>query len=777
MSTRYDTNDVVEELDQISPKELFISRTSSLASSEEFLVGLKATMFRMTSGDPDSLIGLLKIGSDRILSLAADAAEALLELDSLLGTAKVAPSTMDQSAIESIIDLFESTKEGTYTRRTRALDEIRIQIDNLIQTAERSGSFELFAKDPSEVRATILADLNVIEDALETIVPLQSSFIGLLSSNFNSGGYTYAVEDQADLIVRRLQDYSDKGGLNVSRSIIAAGVGLALMEERVSVRNPLLPKYQGVVSVNDGAPAKLVSELSVPNTTGSSVVQNMEVDGIAGIIDAKPSLPPVMRVVPFTSYEVSPGNHASLFTYAAGGKIKMVIDNTVLSGVAAAITDLSDLATEIEDLDPVNISTSVVGDIIEITLLNSYSNASRIAFFNSSSPGGGETDINVDFGLTFDRYGNVQGTDVEDIEVTVFTNNPIVEVEQTVFHRREADTPGLSGGKTTLLVPSSLSKPFNMVEVFPDDANGIPGAKYYIEDDSGGVITLDQEILRPFDGVTLSASTSTPVTFTVFKDAIAVSSPSAVYGETSVEVFSPNNFKFEALISTGVHDTITLQDTLAEGSPVRIGDLIVDNTTIEALLGAVAGISGNSIVLQIFDTTLSTDDIKIYALGSFTYRGLAASFTDLVVESETLPGVVDFRNKVGVVMSSGTSRYLVSEIVSKYLSFLTNIQVTHSQFSASIPSSLTNFLKRLAESRLTVVQRKLEDLDLTGFYALTTAELSDTETLTRLMDEMSDTLGGTEEIIEVYEDRTIFDRDFVPDTEIFEYPNNEEEIE
>ena len=287
--------------------------------------------------------------------------------------------------------------------------------------------------------------------------------------------------------------------------------------------------------------------------------------------------------------------------------------------------------------------------------------------------------MNADFGLTFAKYGDAQGVNntLSDVSFTGFVGaEPSLTSTGEVILNGFAVTPGTAAGPvSTFTVPSDVTVQFgDILRVRPDTAAGILGGEYLVSSQLGDVISLAQEIHGKFDGTTLDSPTAHEVTIDILRDNLVVTSPSSTYGVTRVEYLSTDSFAWNAVSDDGVHNTVTLTDTLNLGSPVRVGDVVCENTGAEARIGTVAGIEGGSIVLSLDDKTLTTTDFQIFALGADSYKKVASLAAELVLKSRELPDFGRFRSKLGVFMGTKTSRHLVNEDLVKYLTTLAEIK-------------------------------------------------------------------------------------------------------
>lgn len=780
MSGNYTVEDVLAEIEELAPKETYLTRVDGLTSGEDFLTGLKASLFRMNTADPDTSLGLMRKTSARIVRLCTEVTASLVNIDSLLSTASGPDSTLDISVLENIRTLLESAREGTYPKRVRELTRLRNEINKLVSTATRAGNFSLNNKDPEDVKDIIISELQDLDTKISRITTLNENFVGFLSSNFTAGGFQYAIDEQVNLIERRMQEYFDRGGRGSSRAILTASVGLGLLEERTTIRNPLDPKYEGTVTVLDGTLAQVSTRISVPVDTNSDLTETITVDGDTGDVTIGESQAAVMTTVPVTISLISPFN--SLLPYPSGAKIKYLVNNDTVEAVnGSAMNDLSEVAAFIDGTSA-DISCVDSGEQLIITTTNKGSTA-RFAFYDSADAGVGEYDLNADFQLTYERYGEAYGTssDIEEVTTSGFTTSEptITTKDELILVDHEVTPAVFAPGFCTITIPEGVDVTLgDTVRVHADSSAGVVEAFYQCRGQAGTLVLLKPEIRGVFDGTTYTGFDSTQVTVDFIRNGLVITSPSAEYGTSSITLNSAGTDLLpEGIPSVGTHDAFTIDTTLNLGSPIRIGDVVVTNDEQELLVGRVVGINGSAVVVEPDGGTLSTNDVKIYALGAYTYSSMFSSAFDLIEKLDDLPIFDRFRSKLGVFMGTGTSRHMVNEDLATYLTLIAEVKAAHEAYQANIPSTLNAFMKSLAESRLTAVQRKLEDLDLAGFYAMTATDISDTTTLTQLGDEIISALGGDEELIEITVDRSTYERDFVPDSEFFEYPNDDEEVE
>tara|TARA_B100000131_G_scaffold141171_1_gene137343 strand:- start:486 stop:3860 length:3375 start_codon:yes stop_codon:yes gene_type:complete len=601
MSGNYDDFDLEKEFEHLTPQELTLNRMGPWVVGSDFLDGLKATVGRLFTADPDAIFYVMKLAAGRLLATARSLEEDLLRLYILLPSATGVDTPMPSADIQALRAGFASVKDGGAAKRRRMLQKIKKDIKKLLADAITApGVSPLGARNPSDVRKEISTLLARIDKKLEVITTLNINFQSAITNYFESGLQLTASEVQADTILTRIDGFLRSGGVDLARVVMTSSLGIGLLDERLTLRDPTAPKYVGGVSVLAGQNAAIKGGVSLPFRLPANALAPLVVDTSTqkGALMAQASTVPDVSVVPLPLVNYSQQDYQNFYALKHAGEhfisdmvlppysvetlpfpypsgvidsvgtdvldinLKVLVNNTTYSVTATGrVYTLEQLANRLTAAfvdQSVPLMVEVSSGDLKFTFIGSnyYGAASRFAFF-SSAGGPAENDLNLRMGLTYERLGEFFGADTllpdvsyvpppgeVDPALPLITSS--VEYERrfsgVVVHANQFKLDS-SAGTTNLegFSHEDVKVGDCVIVQASDEETAVPLASYRVTDVSevSGVVvlTVDREILRPFDGASLLDK---PCTVRVVRDLLLITSPSKAWATTRLRGFVDN---------------------------------------------------------------------------------------------------------------------------------------------------------------------------------------------------------------------------------------------
>lgn len=741
MSARFNEQDIREEIDAIKPKELDLRTISDFSRQSSLLSTYQAYTSRLLTADPDAVYALGAIGLTRLQVQASLLQAELNEIKDSFSSVRLGETTVDDVLLNRAVAQMAELKEGNAQKRLDNAKKLNTTLQQMAASGFRVGGFAANPKDPADQRARVNELLLRLPARVALIETLQVGLANLLTDYFNSGAYISAVDTQVDLVLNRASGYLGKGGRGVSRSLLTLTAGLALIDERLTTRDPAAPKYDGDLTFSSGIAASAQSSISLPLNISANQDTLITPDGgTQGALRVAASVSSDMVTIPEKSVGGPPSTAwSSVYPISAGSEFKMLVGNTTITmNTAGTITSLSDFSSKLNTaLAATDVTTSVVGDVLTFSFTSAGGSTQRVSLYNSAAA----VDVNTTLGLTYAAYGEERGTDsgFSSISLTGFAAD-----EEPVLTRTYQE---LFRGDLTFDKPAS-----NTWLVLDDDsvqAGDIvryDGSHYRVDEVSGGYVKLDQEVLHPFDGTTLSDPHGSSHGVVILRELVTVTSQSTAWGVTRITVdTNPNALGLATTTATerGSHTRFSLAGTLKDASPIRVGDVIVDDTDTESEVGRVS--SADTDITLSYATGLSyvtSTAAKIYSLGAYTYRGTRPKLLSANTTYQGLDSPGELQSKVSTFISSRSGEAAARTSIDAYLAWLSELTTALDGFSANTSAQLNKLLQAGQESGLGVAVRLLKDLDFTTFYSLTEDQLSSVLSMQEALGQVIEAFSG-----------------------------------
>ena len=252
------------------------------------------------------------------------------------------------------------------------------------------------------------------------------------------------------------------------------------------------------------------------------------------------------------------------------------------------------------------------------------------------------------------------------------------------------------------------------------------------------------------------------------------------FGTTNLLGTGEGTLNLPTTASSGVHDTITLTSSVKDGSPIRIGDVLLDSNGTR--FGTVKSVSGKSIKVALDEgktfpgsvsvappvaplinfniiidpgvvaTPSAAESISILSLGAHSYFEFLTKPSALYGSISVIQTNQEFISLVKMYLSSNSGREVLSSMLVEYLTAFSKINSVYRSFSAIVTKETKEFLNSLASMGLAVVKDMLLDLDFENLRYITTDDLSQTGKLTKALSFIGDELAEGRDF--VYLDET-----------------------
>lgn len=792
--SNYTLSDVLEELDLLSPEDVVLDNSVGRSTAESFLGNVKSSIARMLSSDTDAVYGIMYITRNTILALANSMQADLNIVFENLPAATANESTIDYGTVEAANVILEDLKSGTLVSRRRKLAALQSRVKTLASSITRLGSVAN-NKDPNEAQAAVSEALRRLSASYEELASLHDNFLGALTTYYNQSLALDGVDAQVDKVIDRMSNF--EGARGSARSILTLSTALGMLDERMTVRSPAATKYEGTLTVLDGTPAYITGTKSWPQSLQAAATVEMRIDGDAAVspgVTMPVSTAAVLRAAPklyYVSAGPTPpaGEPVELFPYtnARDAQFRIVVDNTLYTVIVdtstAALADINDLAAGLDaalTAASAPVTVTVSSDFLLFTSDTKGSRA-RISFANSGDPGLGVDDLNVDFGLTFDFYGEVLGVDttVGDADLSAFTGSvPVLTSSNTRLLSLSTPTwrwniPGSVNGVNSTGIGTTIEA--------GDIAVASNGSVYLVDTILGDDdILFSSEKVAAWDGSTLETITA-PLANTdldFYRNRVTITSPSKVWGTTSIELINYSASNVLGLPSTaptlsGIHTNVTLDGHTSMGAPIRVGDVLVTNTDAEKDVAEVVNWNNSNMTvapiavdnLSGAEFNLTADDVKIYSRATWSYRNAFPSISGLTRASRELTPLEQLINRVGVVMASGGAAGAANIVALEYYNFAGDVITAYQMFEATTPNSLIELLQKLGENQLKPVADLLRKSDFDGLYTLQPDDLSVLGKVTSLIGAVSKSLTSDSETMQLISDTGIWDESYTEEYE------------
>lgn len=738
-SSNYTTTDVFDELALLVPKETSVDREGSFVIGSEFLRSIRAGIFSLLTSDPDSLLGLIRLAHQRAYFLAKSAVADLTEIRALLSVELTSPSYVSPFKLEDVIKGFEGLNTGPYYHRVRLATRLKEKVKELASLSVRPGSLAAGSKDPAEILSRVTDLLLRVPDKLNTIDKINLNIAGALNNYYDSGLVLDAVSFQADKISARLKDFRGQDGINISRALLAASVGVALLDERLTIRSPLAAKYAGDCTVQAGKPAYVVSTMCLPYSLAS--IQNVAVtiDTDAGTITVPAAGSAKLVVQP----KVHDSSGATLFPIVAPSNFQMLINNDIRHvRETSNITSISELAVKLNTgLSPHGVGVTTDGTLLTFVHTGVVGSQNRIAFCNSGLPAAnGEVDLNALLQLTYTKFSDARGTDVSLQKITHsgYAFVPLITSDHTQLVNSPSATLSVASSKSVLTAPTGHL-------VVAGDKVVVNKFVYTVYSVTTTSITLTVDMPRSFNGTVVGSGTGT-VSYVAYRDNLRITGLSTSYPTAGVAP-AVNNIGLPVLASTasGSFSGVTLNTAPSLGSPIRSGDYLITSDDTASLVAVVLGSSGSGLTVDFMGSPVPiTTNIKIIARGAHSYRLAINTTRDRLLTRERLASLDSLLQKISVYVTSGSSGDSLFSDIDAYISFYNGI--TSSDYDANMPNGLSSLLKSLSENKLEIIKDLLISLEFRKLATATPEELSEVGNIRRALGEVVQSFGGSDSI-------------------------------
>jgi len=754
MSEKYNNQDVLDELNLIQPESISYDGTGQI-SAERTLKNVKGSIARIITSDPDSLFAFMGVLSKQIVATSQAIINDCSSIQTLLGPSVRQDTRINESLLSEVLSSVEELSEGSLYERYNNYPKIIVKLRRLAAsvTNQASTRSNVVQRDRTESRQLLNNAFSRLATNLILLPTLHTAFVEAINSYINSSLILEAVDTQADLVRQRINNFTGSSGVNVTRVVLAAYVGSAVLGERLTIRKWAASKYRDEVTIADGTPAYAESTISLPFNFPSLSITNLTVDGDSGTLNIVPSTTPTVRT--FIPQYTEDGLQV-LDRFApqwpdpvADASFAMLVRNTIVNVTipAAAFTSPSDMATALDSAltaHSVNVSHSSGYLTFSLTGASSAGSRGRIAFLNASDTTGGKVSINTTFGLTFTNYGETYGTD---IDLTKKTNNitlgglstsPALSYNEIEVYNGSA-VPGTSGGASTLTVTAG-----HTIEV--GDSVLVDNSCYKVAVVADTEITLEDEILYDFNGATINSAVTK--SFSVHRKRLRITSSSAVWGTTSISVTTPNDPGFPEVAQSpnGVHDSFSLNASPNIGSPIRIRDGVYDEQT-NVLLGYITAVKGSTIKVGLLSGKELTSSIYIRSIGYISYQKLESENLQRVTNIlDDLDTAESLGKKIDVFLASGQNRVNVDTSLSHLILSITEVKNYYSEFAPNITNAVVQFFKYLRESRLLIVYELLRTCSFYEIGELTTSDLSELGSIIAASDSILTSVAADDEV-------------------------------
>ena len=746
----YTLADIQEELDKLQ-----LENTSLPSNEFSLLESLKSTISRLMTADPDTVFALMLITKQTIESLIASANENIVTILAGLSEYKKDAPPVSASIFDAALALVPELQNGSLAKRKLILQELQKKITSSV--TEFNINSGPGTKSYYEVVHQVIFAIDKVMAQVARIQLLAANFLETLTNYFNNTLVLTELTQQSVVLEARLKELAESGATNKLALVLAMASGL--LDERLVKRSPTDPKYTGLLVPQAGSAATVTGTKGLPQALPVNDTINISVDG-----DATPSanikVPSsgngATAVTPKETKEINPGTDdvyvATIWPYEPSTNLAnfaLVVDNTLyavsVTVPGGGFADIPALATALS-LAFVAVGVPAVvseaGGKITITS-NARGTNSRIAFLDTASPPVNNGNINKDFGFLW-SFGNRIGTDTTFADLVVTANTqPVLTHDKTIVWE---GTPVWSWDGTN----NTIRNPTGVVV---GDVVYYEASTLLVKAINGTIVTLEGPKLATFDGTTLEDVTSpTDIPVVIRKGTVSMTSPTSVEGTTALAFPSysaanslgfPENFPTDK----GVHTSVKLATTQELGSPIRLNDILVANNDTELQIASVNGVKDNNLQLTLAakenlagtTNTLVSKDIKIYSLGAWTYRKaywpIANALDNSIEPNENL------KNIIGAVLMGAGGREQAKTYFTAYDDYLDEMSAAFSKFTANVPSSVVQLLKRLGENQFTVVCESLKSLDFKRLYALTEQDLSTPASLLQQVSSLSDVFG------------------------------------
>lgn len=740
MSSNYTENDVLKVTEQLISPERAHGRVSFFDNPTSLLDTMKGRVSDVLTSDPDTLFWFMGLNATKCVTIANSVLTETASIRDNLDNARTAPSFIDAGLLDDVYSGLLGLKTGTLSARKRKLQKLKAKASALIGSYTKDGASGV-EKDAEVARTDIITSLSTITDALAELTELTTFFNEATTKYYDSGLFLSSIDTQADLSREALVPYMDRTGPNSADALVLIAASLGILDATSTVLDLNDPKYSDKVTVVDGTAASVTATKSMPVKTGATTIA-VTSDGEAGSITVPASAAPVLTTVPQVGVVTGGGYYASVFPILAPAQLKILVDNTSYNlSIAAGPTSVADLRTKLNTAAgvagaPVTVGGS--GDTITFTYTGSrVGSSARIALHIDDEVIGG-SDLHIICELDWDTYGEVVGSDTAftSLSLTGYSaSEPSLSLDKQVILEGYTTTSNLalSGGKTVIPLPSGHA-------VIAGDVVLLNGSYYQVESVTDTTATLTEEVLHVFDGSLRVDPTTAPATISVYRDYVTVTSPTTAWGTTSITAAS-NVLGFPTTTDTGYHDLVQLNGALKEGSPIRVGDAILDKDNLETKIGTVEGVSSAGIRIALEATTLTTDELHIESLGYNSYRTVGPSVVQVQADELDLPDMAILTRNTNVTALSGSSRELAETGLANIDAYANKVVSVFGGFSANTTRDGLSLINTLKESGLGVISDRLAVCDFSGIYDLTEQDLSELASVQNLLSSVISSLG------------------------------------
>ena len=238
------------------------------------------------------------------------------------------------------------------------------------------------------------------------------------------------------------------------------------------------------------------------------------------------------------------------------------------------------------------------------------------------------------------------------------------------------------------------------------------------------------------------------------RERVRAASQSTKFGTTSVVGTNDTVLGFPSTSSTGSgeHTEINLSSAILKGSPVRLGDVLLDSSANR--FGAIQGTRGKNLKVALdSEKTFPSGQINILALGAYSYRQLLEG-TGFQLIDEAIESVfeeADLPQTLKQYSSSFSGREVLVEKLVVHLTAMTNIQANYSLYTASTTKELTTLLTTMSESGMSLIKDMLLDLRIDEIRNLNTDSLSSSGKLSKSLGILEAEVSQGEDFLQVSE--------------------------
>ena len=255
------------------------------------------------------------------------------------------------------------------------------------------------------------------------------------------------------------------------------------------------------------------------------------------------------------------------------------------------------------------------------------------------------------------------------------------------------------------------------------DVLAYDGSYYAITGRSDTTVTISGMVLNQFNGAAVIDAYLSPVDIVITRRLATVSSPTSTWGSTRVTATSPNYLGFPAssTYSYGRHTSVVLEGNLEVGSPVRIGDYILQQSD-DTKVGVIAGRSQGAcqVALDSAYVTIPTEDIYIKSPAAATWEPTISG----VNVAQLSANGADLERLLSVFCSSGSARPQVELIAGKLTAEVTVLRSALSEFKFSATAVIPALIRHIREVGATLLLDYFLSLDIASLVSATDATRS-----------------------------------------------------